>query len=520
MFRRFAVFGGGATLDAAEAIVSSVEPKIATFDALASLHENSLINQIGRDTEGTVHSPRFTMLQTIQEFAARELATSGESDALRQAHACYFLEFARDAAPHLIGPVASDWLNQIEDDYDNLRAALNWFCEQRDATRAVLLAGALWRFWWLRGRLDEGRAQLEAALALGVATDVPAELAEALDGAGVLAETQGDYARAEGFHRQALALSRNRDDVQGIARSLNNLGILAYDTGDFDQAIALLRESLNLARSISDSMLIGTALNDLGRIAYAQEDLALAESLYRESLTLRRQRGDTTAIARSLNNLGFVARDHANLAGAREFFRESLDLYRGSNDSWGSAAPMLGLALALDHATDREQAQTLLSESLKIYEETGDKRNAVVALLSLADLARDDENLDEAGSLLHRAVHDAVALNDRIGMVDALVGVAALCNARNDHPTAVRLLGAIDRATEHEYEDSRSDITKRVSADLATARSVLSDETFTHAWATGRALSLDAAAAEAERLTAPPLNASSAARHVPPLAQR
>jgi predicted ATPase/class 3 adenylate cyclase len=520
MFRRFAVFGGGATLDAAEAIVGSVEPRIDTFDALASLHENSLINQSGQDSKGTVHIPRFTMLQTIQEFATRELAASGESDALRQAHACYFLESARGAAPHLIGPVASDWLNHIEDDYDNLRLALDWFCEQRDATRAVLLAGALWRFWWIRGRLDEGRAQLEAALALGVTTNIAAELAEALDGAGILAETQGDYSRAEGFHRQALALSRNLEDLPGITRSLNNLGVLAFDTGDYDQATALLQESLKLARTTQDTALIATALNDLGRIAYAQEDLALAESLYRESLDLRRQRGDTKELGQSLNNLGFIARDQADHASARQYFTESLDLYRDANDSWGSAAPMLGLALSLDRVADREKAQALLSESLKIYQETGDKRNAVVALLSLADFARDAEDTDEAAMLLHAAVRDTVALHDRVGIIDALVGVAALCNARQDHTLAARFLGAIEHAIEHEYDDPDSDITMRVSAELDRARSALGEESFTRAWAAGRALSLDEAAAEAERLTAPPISASSAATYAPPLAPR
>jgi len=516
MFRRFAVFGGGATLDAAEAIAGHFEPRIATFDALASLHENSLIVQSDWEYEQRASNPRFAMLQTIQEFAARELADSGERDALRQAHACYFLEFARDAAPHVIGPAASDRLNQIEDEYDNLRAALNWFCEQRDATRAVLLAGALWRFWWLRGRLDEGRAQLEAALALGVATDIPADLAEALDGAGVLAETQGDYARAEGFHRQALALSRNRDDVRGIARSLNNLGVLGFDTGDFDQATALLQESLRLARATGDTGLISTALNDLGRIAYAQEVLALAETLYSESLALRRQRGDATEIARSLNNLGFIARDQADHASARRYFTESLALYRQSNDSWGSAAPMVGLALSLVYMSERTQAEALLRESLKIYRESGDKRNAIIALLSLADLEREAGNLDAAANSLREALHDAGALHDRLGTIDALVGIAALSNARQDNSAAARLLGAIQRAIDIEYEVPDSDIATRVSAEIERAKAVLGEEHFTRAWATGRALSLDEAVADAEGLTTPPLNASLAATNAPP----
>ena len=172
--------------------------------------------------------------------------------------------------------------------------------------RAVTLAAAMWRFWWLRGHITEGRKQLETALAVDGATAAAAR-ATALDGAGVLAETQGDYDRAEALHREALALSRERDDKTGIARALGNLGVVAFDRGDDDQATALLEESLALAREIGDQFLVATALNDLGAVAFKRADLEGAERLYQESLSLRRRAGSGSEIARALNNLGSVA---------------------------------------------------------------------------------------------------------------------------------------------------------------------------------------------------------------------
>ena len=261
----------------------------------------------------------------------------------KETHAAWFLDLAIEAEPHLPGPSAVSWLDRLESDHDNLRAALDWLRARGDGERAVTLAAALWRFWWLRGHVAEGREQLEAALAVDGST-ASAARAAALDGAGVLAETQGDYDRAEALHREALALSRERGDKTGIARALGNLGVVAFDRGDDDQATTLLEESLALAREIGDQLLIATALNDLGGVAYKRGDLDRAEPLYQESLSLRRRAGSGSEIARALNNLGGVAFDRGDFDRACQLFEESLSLYRDAGDRWGAAGALIGLA--------------------------------------------------------------------------------------------------------------------------------------------------------------------------------
>ena len=239
------------------------------------------------------------------------------------------------------------------------------------ATRALTLAAALWRFWWLRGHIAEGRKRLETALAVDGSV-ASAARATALDGAGVLAETQGDYDRAEALHRESLALSRERSDKTGIARALGNLGMVAFDRGDADQATALLEESLALAREIGDQLLVATALNDLGIVAHERGDLDRAEPLFQESLALRRQAGSGSEIARPLNNLAAVAFARNDFDRACQLFAESLSLYRDAGDRWGAAGAQLGLAVAIHLQGDAPRAVALLEESRLLFREVGD----------------------------------------------------------------------------------------------------------------------------------------------------
>ena len=243
LFRRLAVFAGGWTLDAAEAVTGfGSDPPLAVFDGLDALHDTSLIRLQEPVDRDAAADPRFAMLQTIQEFATEQLVASGELAQAKEAHASWFLDLAIAAEPHLPGPSAVSWLDRLESEHDNLRGALDWLRGQGDGDRAVTLAAALWRFWWLRGHVAEGREQLETALAVDGST-ASAARAAALDGAGVLAETQGDYDRAEALHQESLALSRERGDKTGIARALGNLGVVAFDRGDDDQATTFSRRA-------------------------------------------------------------------------------------------------------------------------------------------------------------------------------------------------------------------------------------------------------------------------------------
>jgi predicted ATPase/class 3 adenylate cyclase len=490
LFRRLAVFANGWTLEAAESIADAVPPPVSAFDGLAALNDNSLVQQCSEDDDAPLGEPRFTMLQTIREFGQEALAASGEIDAARDAHADWFLAHALAASPNLTGPSANAWLDRLDADHDNLRAALDWLVEQGNAGDAIRLAAALWRFWWLRGYISEGRQRLESALSLGDSPDPVADRATALDGAGVLAETQNDYDLAERLHRQALALSRNLHDERGVARSLENLGVLAFDRGDFDQATAFLDESLDLARTHDDRPLIATALNDLGRIAFSRGDLREAESLYEESLALRRKGGSSSEIARSLNNLGFVAFDLGEFSRARRHFEESLQLYRAAGDKWGAAGPLYGLAMATRRDGDAQGAVALLEESLEIFLETGDPRNAAVARLDLADAIRECNDPTAAGRHYREALAAFAAVDDRAGMVDALTGLARLLAHGKSPEAAARLLGAAHALYVATRPDHEAPATPDES-DIGLLRSRLGDQQFQAAYDAGRALPLD-----------------------------
>ncbi|MCD6034237.1 MAG: transcriptional regulator, family, partial [Thermomicrobiales bacterium] len=281
LFRRLAVFAGGWSLDAAEAIagLGFADPPLSVFDGLDALHDASLVRLQESPDRDAAGEARFDMLQTIHEFATEQLVASGELAQAQENHATWFLDLAIAAEPHLPGPSAISWLDRLESDHDNLRAALDWLRNRGDGERAVTLAAALWRFWWIRGQVTEGREQLETALAVN-GSAASAARAAALDGAGVLAETQGDYGRAEALHREALAIAREREDKTGIARALGNLGVVAFDRDDDGQASTLLEESLNLAREIGDELLVATALNDLATVAFGRADLDQADPLY------------------------------------------------------------------------------------------------------------------------------------------------------------------------------------------------------------------------------------------------
>jgi predicted ATPase len=497
LFRRLSVFVGGWTLEAAEAVANSVEdPTIPVIDCLGSLNDNSLIRQ--QDTDGADGPDlRFFMLQTIREFGREQLVASGERPAIKDAHAAFFLDLALAAEPQLTGPAAVSWLDRLDADHGNLRSALAWLREQGDAERAVQLAAALWRFWWLRGHVGEGRDQLEETLVIAESGKSTPARAIALDGAGILAETQADYERARSLHEEALAVSRGLNDTAGTARALENLGVVAFDQGDAEQAERLLEESLTLARELGDEQLIATALNDLGRVAFTRDDLERAGTLYRESLALRRRSGSGPEIARSLNNLGGVALLMEDFAKARKLFSESLDLYRGAGDKWGAAGALNGLAVALRNEGNSDDAQMLLEESLALFHETGDVRNASLALLNLADMARDNGDLDRAAAHYREVLSGWDHLADRDKIIDALAGLGGILAQEGRHEAAARLLGAVSTLSDARDSNMARSDTTRFDADVASARAALSPDAFTSAWEVGRSLSPEAAIEEA-----------------------
>jgi predicted ATPase/class 3 adenylate cyclase len=337
LFQRMAIFVGGGAMEAAEAICAAppeVEPlEQDLLDGLGALVEQSLLQQ--REEAG---EPRFGMLQVIREYALELLSASGEREPLRRAHAGYYLALAEQAAHQLSGPKVGVWLDRLEREHDNLRAALGWACERGEAEIGLRLVAALWRFWDMRGHLREGRASAERALALDV-SGLEAGMAGTVEGvvpAGVralgrlalgrLALLQGDSGAAEPWLEQALVLGQAVNDRHTTANALNGLGVIARDQGDLERAQACFEESLALMRAVGDQRASAMVLVHLGNLAVYPGDLERAVAAFTEALALFRQVGDRANISICLANLGEMARMRGELAEAEVLGREALAL--------------------------------------------------------------------------------------------------------------------------------------------------------------------------------------------------
>ncbi len=267
LFRRLAIFEGGFDLEAADAVAGADRSELdqqASLDVLnlvGALVDKSLV----RPVDGTSDIPRCVMLETIREYGRERIEGSGEVGMLQHRHAAYFLGLAERAAPSIPGPDQGPWLARLDADIDNLRAAIDWSCEN-DPESAQRFAGALSFFWFLRGHLREGADRIVRALAAG---RTPAGVrARALLGAGLLLHRVGDDERAIAFLDEGRARFTEAGDVPGLARLLVTRGIVAEELGEFAAAATILDEALALLATIQDPVAMGAALAHRAIVAY------------------------------------------------------------------------------------------------------------------------------------------------------------------------------------------------------------------------------------------------------------
>ena len=337
LFRRLAVFAGGWTLEAAEAVgAASAAETHSVLDRLDALTEQSLVT-VAHGRDGT----RYGMLEPVRQYALERLHEAGEEPAVRRRHADHLLALAERAAAGIEGrPGQAAWIGRLEREQDNVRAALAW-CEQADdgAATGLRLATALWRFWEMRWRVEEGGRWLAGALARS--DGLPADVrANALNAAGNLAGDGGQYERATAYHEECLAIRRRLGDVRGIAVSLNNLGVVARNRGDAERTRALCEESLALFRQAGDRHGAAIALISLGVAAALVDDLEGARARYEESLGLFRAEGDDWHSAWVLTYLAEVTVRTREVASARALAEEALALHRRSGDASGIASAL------------------------------------------------------------------------------------------------------------------------------------------------------------------------------------
>ena len=455
LFHRLAVFAGGCSLEAAE-VVGGYDRAFDVVTALQRLSEQSLVRQ----DAVLSGEPRFSMLETIREFGLERLQTSSERDLVHRTHLAYVVELAEAYYASRYSPAESAEANQtrvlerLDAEHPNVRAALTWALTH-DSQAALHLAGILMWFWEFRGRASEGRAWLEAVLALPDAAAPSAARARALQAAGNLAFYQGEITRAMSFREEALSVRRAVGDRRGVVTSLCTVGGTAVEQGDLQRAEWLLEEGLAGARALGHEFVITMALNGLGELAIEQGDFERAAAVFEEALSRAREVADQLRVADYLSNLGRVARRRGDSSRAVAHFEEALSLYRELQERSGVATSLRELArIAVEHG-DSAQAVALLREALALLEEIRDSRGIAASLETAAQ----------------------VIGSSRPAEAVRLLGVA----------TAVReAIGSPLRPSQRaEYE-------RLVEA----TRAALGEEAFTTAWAAGAAMPPERAVVE------------------------
>ena len=409
LFRRVSVFVGGMTYEAAEAVADTRQDLgVDVIDGLSSLVSKSLL-QLAEDPDGDV---RLTMMETIREYGLERLAESGEDAAVRKAHAAYYLVLAEEAASALSGPDQASWIDRLDRDRDNFRAALEHVSRAKLAAWALRLGSALLGYWELREMFAEGRGRLAAVLALAGAAAPSAARAKALFAAGVLANGQRDY-RAQLRHlEEALRIYRELDDRQGTAVVLNALAMVYKDQGDLPEARRMFEESCAISRDLDDDLTRARTLSNLASIVREQNDFDLAQSHHEESLALFRRLGDQSGVAWSLRHQGDIARDRGDAALAESLYLQSLSVFEGLSDAWSAGTLLTDLGhLALSNGQPEASLTHFRQAGAAFHKLGGQRRGLARVLEGLAQVACAGGNARRA----LRLAGAAAALRDSVG---------------------------------------------------------------------------------------------------------
>jgi len=464
LFRRFAVFVGGGTLEAAEAVCNTGRDLgIDLFDGLSSLVDKNLIQRVDAlNTES-----RFVMLETIREYALERLASSGEESATRRAHAAFCLVLAEEGNPEANPVQRSAWLSRCDLEIDNYRYALDWLLESREVEWTLRLSMALFRFWDMREHLAEGRTRLESILQL-TNISYQKERAKICIFLGALSTAQGDFSAAESFLQQSLTLYEAQGDRRGVAASLNALGVSARDRGDYEWARRYLEKSLLCWRTVSDPLSTARCLHNLANVLKVQGDYARAQVLLDEAILYFEQRGDRSGAAWSINQAGDIARDRGDFISAREFYERALKDFREIGDHWGSAR----------------------------------------SLADLGSIHSEQRNFEAAETAYRGALQASSKLGHRRGIARVLEGTACLAAARGQAMRAITLAAAADHLRQLIGAPLPPAEQSKLDANLSSAWSCIDEQDGKTAWADGAAMSFENAVLFSLRESSPTIAGS------------
>ena len=470
LFRRMGVFRGS-TLEAIESVCVGDVPRpgattvalppldLDILDGVASLVEKSLLRQ----QEGVDGQSRFSMLETVREFALERLEDSGEADVVHRRQALVALRLAEDAEAQMHLAEQTSWYARLEEEHDNLRTSLRWCEENGYAQPALRLAIALWWFWSAHGHVREGRERLDGLLArFPTRADSPrvALRAGALYAAGMLASVQGDRQAARSLLEEGLALRRQIDDRGGLFNTLEGLATVAFVQGEYEAA-----------RDHAEEM-----------------------------LTISHAHGDPIEISSVVNILGNISHELGDLDGARACFTQSVDYLK---DLPTHNLPMISLAMVAQDQGHLDEAHALVTRALSRYRQVGHRRPQALchATLSSIEMARGDPAAARDHLRTCLAIHDE--LGDAAGIAETLERFVELAVTQSRFAGALQLAGAAFTLRARTGSALLPSAQVKLDRVLEPARSASTAAGADEAWLRGRAFTLDEAIEAALTITEP-----------------
>src|SRR5438132_928806 len=422
LLARCSVFARGGSLDQLEPVCGPPEDIGGdVVEALDQLADQSLLRRLPDFDE-----PRFLMLQTIREFASDRLEQSGEAASIKDRHLQAFIALAEQARPYLFGRLRKEWLDRLEMEQDNFRAALDWAIASGNARSALLLSASLWRFWQMRGHIHEGRSGVAQALALPTSTEHRAERLLALEAAGGLAYWQADMESAQRFYDECLEMTRTTGDTRALANALYNAAFpnVVY-MSETSPPRALLEEALPLFRELGDQASVARTLWALGNGLYFERNYPTANSVLAESQPLFHTVDDRFGLAWSIHTHGLVSLKAGDVDQARQDFLEALELFQEARDVSGLVLQLDNLSQVIRAQGDPGRATRLASAAKAHQRSTG---------TSLGQLLSEQEGRTGTEGLSEVEAANAWAEGQRLTLDQALAEAVAAARNRTSTP--------------------------------------------------------------------------------------
>jgi predicted ATPase len=489
LFRRLGVFAGGWTLEAAERVAGSPELSTTVIAGMQSLINKSLVKQ-GDAADGDSET-RFSMLETLREYALERLEASGEAGAVRQRHAEFFVELAERVQPNMNGAERRVWFTRFDAEQDNFRAALSWALTTHHAEHGLRLAGALGEYWyWWTPGWHEGWSWLSQLLALPEATQPKRARANALKAAVDFLHYLGDAAEAMRCADESLALFRELGDKASVAWILVKKGAKAYARADYAEAVALCEESDALFREVGDQRGHGWALNWLGGVARDQGRFEEALRLYDAALSALRDDTFAANLYLGLTHLTYSAGDYAR---ADVVAREAMEVNRKNGDPDGANWALLLLGHIALAQGDLERAAAQLEASEAWFRQSQQRLGLCAVLHDLGYVRHLQGDDQVASEMLREALTLQRKQQLKLGLITSLERCAWIAADLHQPQRAARLFGAAEAARERIGAPLPPVDKPRYDRHLAQVRADLDGSDFGRAWAEGRAMTLEQA---------------------------